>query len=333
MLSRQPRVFLPVMSTSRLAPLLVSGEYSDLTLECQGEVFKVHKAIVCSHSPVIAAAVGGNFQVHKSGSQRPDNMTVPFHAHRHIFLVEQEAKTSVVKVDGFDVATVKRMINFMYGAKEATSSEDAPAPCSDEGTTMTTMMTATPMKSLLAHVRVNAIADYYNIPELGKLATAEMRRLLDTAWSADDFLEAATEALSTTGDRELHRLFADSAASHLQEIVHMDRFAELDVVNDFTMRLLQGCAETFKALNTLQDRQSELEAQIARETSWHERETARTSRTISNMRECVQTLGKTKFCRYKTCEADFTCIIEEEYHPDYQSYTLRCARCSCRHTS
>lgn len=48
---------------STLRRLLDSGEHSDLTLTCQGEEFRLHKAVVCLQSPVIAAALRGNFKV------------------------------------------------------------------------------------------------------------------------------------------------------------------------------------------------------------------------------------------------------------------------------
>lgn len=48
---------------STLRRLLDSGEHSDLTLTCQGEEFKLHKAVVCLQSPVIATALRGNFKV------------------------------------------------------------------------------------------------------------------------------------------------------------------------------------------------------------------------------------------------------------------------------
>ena len=46
-----------------LAQLMDSEKYSDLKLVCQGLEFKVHKAIVCTQSPVLAAACDGGFQV------------------------------------------------------------------------------------------------------------------------------------------------------------------------------------------------------------------------------------------------------------------------------
>ena len=37
--------------------------YADLTLDCDGHEFKVHKPIVCGQSPVIAAALRNDFVV------------------------------------------------------------------------------------------------------------------------------------------------------------------------------------------------------------------------------------------------------------------------------
>lgn len=53
----------------RLRKLLASGEYSDLTLVCRGQEFRVHKMIVCTQSPMIDAALKGDFMVtHKDTS-------------------------------------------------------------------------------------------------------------------------------------------------------------------------------------------------------------------------------------------------------------------------
>lgn len=43
--------------------LLDSGEYSDLTINCEDAKFRVHKAIVCAKSPVLATACGHGLQV------------------------------------------------------------------------------------------------------------------------------------------------------------------------------------------------------------------------------------------------------------------------------
>jgi hypothetical protein len=47
------------------AHLMHSGQFSDLTLVCQGQEFKIHKLVACPQSPVFAAAVKGEFKVSK----------------------------------------------------------------------------------------------------------------------------------------------------------------------------------------------------------------------------------------------------------------------------
>lgn len=49
-----------------LAELMHTGKYSDMTLVCAEQEFKVHKMVVCSQSPVFAAAIDGPFQVFSS---------------------------------------------------------------------------------------------------------------------------------------------------------------------------------------------------------------------------------------------------------------------------
>ncbi len=49
--------------TALASDLFSSGRYSDLTIKCQGRVFKVHRAIVCLQSKPLAAAIEGGFKV------------------------------------------------------------------------------------------------------------------------------------------------------------------------------------------------------------------------------------------------------------------------------
>ena len=48
--------------------LVGAEEYSDMKIKCQGREFKVHKVVVCTQSPVLAAALRGPFEVHLTGS-------------------------------------------------------------------------------------------------------------------------------------------------------------------------------------------------------------------------------------------------------------------------
>jgi hypothetical protein len=48
--------------TKAVNVLLQSGKYSDLTLRCGGREFRVHRPIVCPHSPVFEAICSGEFK-------------------------------------------------------------------------------------------------------------------------------------------------------------------------------------------------------------------------------------------------------------------------------
>ncbi|KAI9778216.1 MAG: hypothetical protein M1839_008333 [Geoglossum umbratile] len=69
------------------ASLFQSGKYSDLTITCGSEIFKVHRSVVCPRSQFFAAACNGKFKEGISGK---------------IALIED------------DPATVQRMLSYLY---------------------------------------------------------------------------------------------------------------------------------------------------------------------------------------------------------------------------
>jgi hypothetical protein len=46
-----------------VASTLAGGKYSDLTIACKGEIFKVHRMVVCLQSKPLAAHIDGAFRV------------------------------------------------------------------------------------------------------------------------------------------------------------------------------------------------------------------------------------------------------------------------------
>jgi hypothetical protein len=46
-----------------VASILASGKYTDLTITCKSEVFKVHRMVVCLQSKPLAAHIDGVFRV------------------------------------------------------------------------------------------------------------------------------------------------------------------------------------------------------------------------------------------------------------------------------
>lgn len=102
------------LPNNRFHELLSSAKYTDLTLVCDGQEFKVHRAIVCPQSTVMAAAVDGPFIVGTSLPQRQSNVNR-----------WQESQTGIIKIQDFDAETVRRMVDFLYvGDYEIVKGED-----------------------------------------------------------------------------------------------------------------------------------------------------------------------------------------------------------------
>ncbi|KAF5233474.1 hypothetical protein FAUST_8159 [Fusarium austroamericanum] len=70
-----------------LSKLLMTGTYSDLTITCGKDKYAVHKAIVCSRSPLFAAACDGELK---------------------------ETKTGAINLPNDDPIAVKMMIRYLY---------------------------------------------------------------------------------------------------------------------------------------------------------------------------------------------------------------------------
>ncbi|KAM0512996.1 hypothetical protein ACHAPE_008356 [Trichoderma viride] len=101
--------------------LMRSGQYSDVTLVCQGKEFQIHKLVVCSQSPVIAAALKGEFM---------------------------EAQSGVINIEIFDAETVRRMVEYLYTKDydelEENSQAAAPVAIATPSTVPSTAPSTTP---------------------------------------------------------------------------------------------------------------------------------------------------------------------------------------------
>ena len=192
---------------------------------------------------------------------------------------------------------------------------------------------------LLGHVRVNAVADYYDIPQLKELANTKIQRIIETNWSPHGFSEVVKEVFNSTTDRELREIMSLTAAAHIEELLEFEDFAELDVMSDFAIGIIRNMFATYKAdegstsreLRDLKDRLQSLEVDYSSERSAHEYEAGRAGRISESIDHCLEVLSRTRSCRNARCNADFTCYVERggtSYEPQY---TLRCAKCHCRH--
>ena len=172
------------------------------------------------------------------------------------------------------------------------------------------------------HVRVNAIADYYDIKPLANLAKAKIKESIRESWDAQAFIDAAKEALCETGDKAVHEMMGTVAVEHVGELAEMDQL--VDVVGDFALPLLQKQA---RVEQELRQKLLQLEADYENEQQRCKIAEARASRLIENIDRCREKLHKRDVCRNPRCKAEFRCYIEQRGQSSDPIYTLRCEKC------
>jgi hypothetical protein len=94
-------------------------------------------------------------------------------------------------------------------------------------------------------VRVNAIADYYDIPRLREVASSEIQGIFARiGFCINVYLDVLKEAMDMTGDKGLYRVLAPDAADHLEELLLTEKFRAIEIMKDgFGGSLLFACAQ------------------------------------------------------------------------------------------
>jgi hypothetical protein len=181
------------------------------------------------------------------------------------------------------VDTVKQMINFLYthtyydstqagpddiSLFEANSQQEVELPIqhlelqanahqttsqivpkADEETDE--VMRATALKSLLFHIKINSIADYYDIPELRRCANTKVQNVLNTSWSPCNFPVILQEAFNSSGDKELRNILSEAMAAHIDELVELgEEIAPSEAISDFAYDVLHRLVARIKNLES-----------------------------------------------------------------------------------
>ncbi|KAI1828278.1 hypothetical protein F4861DRAFT_174521 [Xylaria intraflava] len=288
--------------------LLSIQDYSDLTLTCDGEDFKVHKAVVCTQSPVIAAALRGNFL---------------------------EAKNNVVNVS-FDITSVRRLVQFMYtGDYEmspnqgcfVTGFQDADTALSDSDTGVLEPSESASDR-LICHSLMNSIADYYDISTLAKLSQSKAQEILANEWSAESFYAMVQRSLSSINDRNFLRMLGTEAAEHFDEVLVRYILDEDGPGERLAPYALSKCISKLAAAETSE---RQLISDIQSEKEARERISQKSSHMERSVNGCIQLLKRHKSCRNARCEAEFACYFDHKGPSHEPTYILRCAHCRCRH--
>lgn len=183
---------------------------------------------------------------------------------------------------------------------------------------------STATASLFENVHVNSIGDYYGIDKLVSLANTKIKHLLrsdseDQSWVAS--LPSAIDiAVQSTGDDELLGILASATAANISSLLDSDQFTSLDVLTDFSIKVLHICAQEIRAL-TGQREESKLQLREAEE------QMQQSKLEILTLKGCLEVLKKTRQCRNLNCGAEFQCFI------DPNECLLRCTKCRCKRYS
>ncbi|CAG8950318.1 hypothetical protein HYFRA_00006811 [Hymenoscyphus fraxineus] len=160
---------------STISSLRNDDKYTDLEIRCQGQVFNVHKAIVCKQVEFFAACVDGNFQ---------------------------ESQTGVIEMKEDIPEIVDCFIEFLY-TEDYTMETKTPAVESLESTI------DLDRSELLLHSYMYTIADKYMVEKLCALAAQRFKSTISKAGEKD--LHTFTSVLKAVfeGSSEDDRVLKD----------------------------------------------------------------------------------------------------------------------------
>ncbi|KAF5589509.1 speckle-type POZ [Fusarium pseudoanthophilum] len=307
---------------SVLLHLMNSGEFSDFSLVCKDQEFKLHQVIVCPQSPVISAALNSGFE---------------------------ETTSKVIKVNEFDVPTVQSMVTFLYTAEYEIAPEPEKATAQhdhdekkDEGEIASDdgKMSEDPrapqeigeksVYQIVSHLRVNAIADYYGIEKLVKLSTSKIQAILQGHLDFVIIPQVIAEMSIANRDAQIRSVVARATARYIQQLASSQLLRTIDLEHHLTIEILEACGarvqrlqEDYRAAHTLKDKL---------QTENIERERTR-YRLVAKAKNLFALLKSTTKCR--NCKKEFGCHIEEPADVAVQqglaTYVLRCRGCGCRH--
>ncbi|KAK3069900.1 hypothetical protein LTR53_011410 [Teratosphaeriaceae sp. CCFEE 6253] len=195
-----------------IAKLMVTEAYSDLTIVCAGQEFKVHKAIMCSASTVMAAECDNDMREKKSGI-----ITYQVGSVDRI-----EATPADCEAPGSDSSVPPETLD-----------SEATAPCDVN-------------RKLMAHARVFGIGAYYDIPRLRTIAAEKFDRAAAAGWEISDLIDVVKEVhiRSCPSQPELRNVLRRHALARVEELTKdngfMTQLAEMEEVQDFAADMLRS---------------------------------------------------------------------------------------------
>ncbi|KAJ3497078.1 hypothetical protein NLG97_g2182 [Lecanicillium saksenae] len=177
-------------------------------------------------------------------------------------------------------------------------------------------------KTILAHTRMNAIGDYYDTPELSKLANTRINALLENAspdapWVADLPVIAET-ALEIVNSEGLTEVLTAAISDHIGTILAAGSLENSPLMTPFCLELLKKCS-------LVNQRISETLSYKVRTLNEVNTKYQKAADLALRQRKAASNLSTTNKCRNKSCIGLFDCYFGDD------GSTLRCRRCHAKH--
>lgn len=158
----------------------------------------------------------------------------------------QEAKNNVYEILHFEPEIVDRMIDFMYTGAYSSDTQNLRPIVLGELAELTAMNETS--QKLFLHLRMNCIAEYYDVQSLRSVANREVKAILECSWSDIQlWFSVFVEQVYTCGvDKDLQAITVAVAVAHVSDLKKdLPQFVNLDIPKEFFSDVLCSCVNNW----------------------------------------------------------------------------------------
>lgn len=182
------------------------------------------------------------------------------------------------------------------------------------------------VEDLLAHLRVNAIADYYDIQNLTQYANSKIRAILEEGQDAKVFPQVIQELSASNRDPDIHSIIASAAVACIGGFCELKAFQDVKLEHSLFTEILHACSER---IQTLQRQLDVAQHNVVIYQELRDDERRGKESVIKQIDRSMDLLKQTYGSRH--CAKGFGCYFEKMDLEGHPSYIIRCEECRCRH--